>query len=121
MTTFPFEKFWFVRPSTLTPATVSDPAWRPFLVTPPYPDYPCALPSGTGASAEVLRRFGGQGRPVPGFRFVVPRSALGPARRELRILALRSQHPFCIKGRAQVTGVLGTVVQGELQHLDRIV
>jgi hypothetical protein len=37
--------------------TVSDPTWRPFLVTPPYPDYPCALPSATAASAEVLRRF----------------------------------------------------------------
>ena len=37
--------------------TVSDPTWRPFLVTPPYPDYPCALPSATGASAEVLRQF----------------------------------------------------------------
>lgn len=41
------------------PATASDPSWRPFLVTPPYPDYPCALPSGTGASAEVLRQFFG--------------------------------------------------------------
>jgi hypothetical protein len=41
------------------PNTVPDPAWRPFLVTPPYPDYPCALPSATGASAEVLRLFFG--------------------------------------------------------------
>ena len=39
--------------------TGSDPAWRPFLVTPPYPDYPCALPSATGASTEILRRFFG--------------------------------------------------------------
>ena len=39
------------------PNTSSDPAWRPFLVTPPYPDYPCALPSATGAAAEVLRQF----------------------------------------------------------------
>jgi hypothetical protein len=35
--------------------TESDPSWRPFLVTPPYPDFPCALPSATAASAEVLR------------------------------------------------------------------
>lgn len=41
------------------PRTVSDPAWRPFLVTPPYPDYPCALPTATGASTAVLRRFFG--------------------------------------------------------------
>ncbi len=41
------------------PHTSSDPMWRPFLVTPPYPDYPCALPSGTGASTSVLREFFG--------------------------------------------------------------
>ena len=41
------------------PDTVSDPIWRPFLVTPPYPDYPCALPTGTGAATEVLRQFFG--------------------------------------------------------------
>jgi hypothetical protein len=39
------------------PNTAPDPVWRPFLVTPPYPDYPCALPAATGASAEVLRQF----------------------------------------------------------------
>jgi hypothetical protein len=55
-------KFW--RPVTAirwaddgNPDTASDPIWRPFLVTPPYPDFPCALPSATGASAEVLRQF----------------------------------------------------------------
>jgi hypothetical protein len=37
--------------------TESDPVWRPFLVTPAYPDYPCALPTATSASAEVLRQF----------------------------------------------------------------
>jgi hypothetical protein len=41
------------------PATASNATWRPFLVTPPYPDYPCALPTATGASTEVLRRFFG--------------------------------------------------------------
>jgi hypothetical protein len=39
--------------------TESDPDWRPFLVTPPYPDYPCALPSATGAATEALRQFFG--------------------------------------------------------------
>ena len=41
------------------PDTVSDLIWRPFLVTPPYPDYPCGLPTATGAVTEVLRRFFG--------------------------------------------------------------
>ncbi len=44
------------------PDTASDPVWRPFLVTPPYPDYPCALPTGTGAGAEVLRQYFGTDR-----------------------------------------------------------
>ena len=34
-------------------------AWRPFLVTPACPDYPCALPTDAGAGAEVLRKFFG--------------------------------------------------------------
>ena len=46
-------------PDDGNPETQSDPVWRPFLVTPPYPDYPCALPSGTGAAASVLREFFG--------------------------------------------------------------
>ncbi|HSB13352.1 MAG TPA: vanadium-dependent haloperoxidase, partial [Bryobacteraceae bacterium] len=57
-------KFW--RPVTAirwaddgNPDTMSDPGWRPFLVTPPYPDYPCALPTVSGAHTEVLRRFFG--------------------------------------------------------------
>lgn len=39
------------------PHTTSDPAWRPFLVTPPYPDYPSALCSMVGAHTAVLRRL----------------------------------------------------------------
>lgn len=46
-------------PDDGNPDTESDPVWRPFLVTPPYPDYPCALPSATGAAAEVLREYFG--------------------------------------------------------------
>jgi hypothetical protein len=46
-------------PDDGNPDTASDGEWRPFLVTPPYPDYPCALPSATGAAAEVLRQFFG--------------------------------------------------------------
>ncbi|HZX77324.1 MAG TPA: vanadium-dependent haloperoxidase, partial [Lysobacter sp.] len=39
------------------PRTRSDPTWRPFLQTPPYPDYPCASTSMTGAAAQTLRRY----------------------------------------------------------------
>jgi hypothetical protein len=39
--------------------TESDPAWRPFLQTPAYPDYPCALPTSAGAGTESLRQFFG--------------------------------------------------------------
>jgi hypothetical protein len=44
-------------PDDGNPDTESDPVWRPFLVTPPYPDYPCALPSATAAAAAVLREY----------------------------------------------------------------
>lgn len=56
--------FTFWRPVTAirwvddgNPHTASDVAWRPLLVTPPYPDYPCALPADAGAHTAVLRRF----------------------------------------------------------------
>lgn len=39
--------------------TQSDPFWRPFVQTPPYPDYPCASTSMTGAAAQTLRRYFG--------------------------------------------------------------
>jgi len=41
------------------PDTVPDFGWRPFLTTPPYPDYPCALPTLVGASTGVLRDYFG--------------------------------------------------------------
>ena len=44
-------------PEDGNPDTESDPSWRPFLVTPPYPDYPCALPSASAAAATVLREY----------------------------------------------------------------
>lgn len=37
--------------------TEPDPAWTPYLVTPPYPDYPCGTPMLAGAATETLRRF----------------------------------------------------------------
>ena len=55
--------FW--RPTTAiragasdgNPATVPDPNWLSYQLTPPYPDYTCGLPNNTGAALEVLRRF----------------------------------------------------------------
>jgi hypothetical protein len=41
------------------PDTDPDPAWTPYLVTPPYPDYPCGTPMLAGAGTEVLRDFFG--------------------------------------------------------------
>lgn len=38
------------------PATAADPDWSSYVTTPPYPDYPCGLPSTISASAEVLRK-----------------------------------------------------------------
>lgn len=35
--------------------TTPDPQWTPYLVTPPYPDYPCGTPMLAGAGTEVLR------------------------------------------------------------------
>ncbi|MDR7136014.1 hypothetical protein J2X06_003232 [Lysobacter niastensis] len=39
------------------PDTEPDPDWTPYVVTPPYPDYPCGLPSVVGAGTEILREF----------------------------------------------------------------
>jgi hypothetical protein len=57
-------RFW--RPVTAirwaddgNPDTMSDASWRPFLQTPPYPDYPCAAPTDVGAGAEAVRQFFG--------------------------------------------------------------
>ncbi len=44
------------------PATASDPDWKSYLPTPPYPDYTCGLTTNTGAATEVLRRFFGTDR-----------------------------------------------------------
>lgn len=37
--------------------TMEDASWTPYLVTPPYPDYPCGTPMLAGAGTEVLRDF----------------------------------------------------------------
>jgi len=37
--------------------TKSDATWRPFLQTPPYPDFPCASTTLTGAAAQTMRRY----------------------------------------------------------------
>lgn len=40
-------------------ATQPDATWTSYIVTPPYPDYTCGLPSTVGAFAGVLREFFG--------------------------------------------------------------
>ena len=39
------------------PDTEQDASWSPYLVTPPYPDYVCGLPTLTGAATEVIERY----------------------------------------------------------------
>ena len=39
-------------PDDGNPETEAVPDWRPFLVTPPYPDYPSALSAGAGAASS---------------------------------------------------------------------
>jgi hypothetical protein len=39
------------------PRTTADPAWNPFLITPPTPDYPSTHSVLGAAAAEVLKRF----------------------------------------------------------------
>lgn len=43
-------------------ATISDPNWLSYQVTPPYPDYTCGLTTNVGAGTEVLRDFFGTDR-----------------------------------------------------------
>src|SRR5262249_24495534 len=41
------------------PATVGDPAWRSFIVTPPFPDYVSGHSTFSGAASKVLAMFYG--------------------------------------------------------------
>ena len=83
------------------PDTVSDPAWRPFLVTPPYPDYPCALPTGTGASAEVLREFFDTDRIAFTRDFTAPPVPLPPPLAALPAKAITRSFGFLSKAVAE--------------------
>ncbi|MFS8064433.1 MAG: vanadium-dependent haloperoxidase, partial [Luteimonas sp.] len=60
------------------PATMSDPAWLPYLVTPPYPDYSCALPTVAGAATEVLRRYFGTDNVPYSLTVSIPQPPLPP-------------------------------------------
>ena len=42
--------------------TQPDPNWTSYLATPPYPDYPCGLPTTMGAGAQVMRSYFGTDR-----------------------------------------------------------
>lgn len=58
--------------------TSSDAAWRPFLVTPPYPDYPSALCSIVGAHTAVMRRMLGTDKVAFSRTFNAPAVPLPP-------------------------------------------
>ncbi len=42
--------------------TQPDTTWTSYLATPPYPDYPCGLPTTMGAGAQVMRSYFGTDR-----------------------------------------------------------
>ena len=121
------------------PDTQTDPNWRPFLVTPPYPDYPCALPSATGAAASVLREFFGTDDiaftvtfNAPGVPLPTPMTAL-PAKSITRIFTSLSQaveeaqsarvyaglhfRDGCVAGARQATKIGRFVIGHELRRL----
>jgi hypothetical protein len=121
------------------PDTASDPTWRPFLVTPPYPDYPCALPTATGASAQVLRQFFGtddiafsRDFTAPAVPLPPPMAALPPKpmtrsfdslseavaeARDARVYAGIHFREGCVAGARQGAQVARFVVQHELRPL----
>lgn len=121
------------------PGTAADPAWRPLLVTPPYPDYPCALPSGTGAATSVLREFFGTDAvaftvafDAPAVPLPAPMTALPPRTitrsftslsqasiesQWARVLAGLHFREGCVVGGKQSTLIGRFVVQHELRKL----
>ncbi|WP_162349365.1 vanadium-dependent haloperoxidase [Pseudoxanthomonas gei] len=44
------------------PLTQPDPGFTSYITTPPYPDYPCGLPSTMGAGVQVMRSYFGTDR-----------------------------------------------------------
>jgi hypothetical protein len=54
------------------PDTVSDPDWLPFLVTPPFPEYPSAHSSQSGAAAAVIAAYFGADSPFVAVSDVLP-------------------------------------------------
>ncbi len=121
------------------PDTASDPMWRPFLVTPPYPDYPCALPTATGASTEALRQFFGTDDiafsrtfnaaavPLPAPMTPLPPKTItrsfdslseaAAESRDARVFAGIHFREGCVAGSRQGTQVARFVVRHELRPL----
>jgi hypothetical protein len=120
--------------------TESDPVWRPFLVTPAYPDYPCALPTSAGAGAEVLRQFFGTDDisftrtfnaaavPLPAPMVALPPKAITRTFTSLSEAAAEAQsarvygglhfREGCVAGGRQGTQIARFVVQHSLQPLE---
>jgi hypothetical protein len=123
------------------PDTASDGAWRPFLVTPPYPDYPCALPTSAGAGTEVLRQFFGTDEiaftrtfnapavPLPAPMMSLPAklitrsfdslSEAAAEARDARVYAGIHFREGCVAGVRQGTQVARFVVGQSLRALNR--
>ena len=57
-------------------ATAPDANWWSFMATPPYPDYPCGLPTAAGAQAEAIRRTFGTDDIAYGLTAAVPPAPL---------------------------------------------
>lgn len=62
------------------PRTERDPAWTPFLTTPPFPTYTSGHSTFSGAAAAVLQAFFGTNH----IRFVLPSETAGVADRRFR-------------------------------------
>lgn len=52
-------RYWFVRPETVI-RTKLDPAWRPLLPTPQFPEHPSGHSTGSGAASTALEQLWGQ-------------------------------------------------------------
>ncbi len=139
-------RFW--RPATAirwandgNPLTQSDPNWLSFIPTPPYPDYPCGLPTQAGAATEVMRRVFGTNRvpytltvTAPAVALPAPLAAL-PAKPITRSYVSLSQAALesasarvyggihfrqgCTRGVQVGTDVARHVVQNTLQPIQR--
>ena len=99
------------------PLTRSDPDWLPFFSfsgqsTPPYPDYTCALPTASGASTEVLRRYFGTDYVPYTLKVTVPALALAPPPAAPMLPAKEIRRTYWSLSRAAQESALSRVYAG---------